>query len=370
MKLTSTIILSVLTGSLVLLGCGEDNPTLPDVLYAEGFVHAGWDAYMDNDFETAMEYFLQAIDAAVDWPDGYLGAGWTSIHLSDYWILGEDFFYMASQLDGGSCPLVQRSESQTQDTMWTVFECVDPALTAEDMQVIGSLGDSLYFPDLDTTFLVTEVLIGNYLYGASPFNVDPYPQYGDIPFIYRFQPLHDDCIAMFDLENGFTNELEYVDSVVVEGGEAWVYITAPYVDVVITSTHYRTWIAADNSLVYDYETYTPAAGMTQITCDALAGWACLEEVRCENGDPLTNNGAVWGLYSGTGTYDFGAGEYWDSAEDLSEVQLKGVAASTAFFAQAFRFAWFSCTSVGYGLSLDPDNPGFVFALLQVIETML
>jgi len=368
MKLTSTIILSVLTGSLVLLGCGEDNPTLPEVLYAEGLVQDGWDAYMANDFESAMEYFLQAIDAAVDWPDGYLGAGWTSIHLNDYWILGGDYFFMATQLDGGNCPLVQYGESQTQDTLWTVFEPV--GLPDSVMTVIQALGETwIDWPQAGDTTLIDQVVIGQYLYGAgSPGAVGP--AYGDTAFTYRFHPLHDDCIAMFDLENGFTNEFEYVDSIVVEGSDVWVYITAPLVDVVITSTHYYTWISADNSLVYDYEAYTPAGGMTQITCDALAGWACLEEVRCENGDPLVANGAVWGLYSGTGTYDFGAGEYWDSAEDFTQVQLKGVAASTAFLGQAFRFAWYSCTSVGYGLSLDPDNPGFIFALLQVIETML
>jgi hypothetical protein len=370
MKLVSKAILAILSSSLVLLGCGQDNPVLPDVVGAQGFVQAGWDAYRINDFETAMDYFQQAIDAAVDWPDGYLGAGWTAIFLDDYWNLASNYFYMATQFDGGTCPVIEYSESQTQDTLWTVFQCVDPVLPDSVMQVIEALGDSMYFGgSVDTTYFVDPLLLGKYLYGANPF-VGYGPEYGPIAFTYRFQPTMDDCLALFTLENGFTNILEQVDSITVEAGETWIYINVPYTGVVITGDTYRTWIAADNLLAYDYVTYTPGGNATQITWDALAGWALLEEVRGDNSNGLMANAAIWGLYSSVSAYDFGAGELWDTAESFSEVQLKGVAASTAFLTQAFRFSWFSCLSVGYGLSLDPDDPGFVFELMQLIETML
>ncbi len=370
MKLVSKAILAILSSSLVLLGCGEDNPVLPDIPYAQGFVELGWDAYRVNDFETAMDYFLQAIDAAVDWPDGYLGAGCTAIFLDDYWNVAGNYFYMATQLDGGSCPLIQHAETQMQDTNWTVFQCMDPVLTAYDMQVITSLGDSMYFDSLGTTYFVDPLLIGKYLYGQYPFNITAYPQYGDISFQYRFQPVVDDCLALFSLENGFSNVLEYTDSITVEVGETWIYINVPHEAVDIAGTTFHNWIAADNVLAYDYVTYTASGSAGQITWDAIAGWGLLEEVRGENGNGLMADAAIWGLYSSVSSYDFGAGEYWDTIEDFTEVQLKGVAASTAFVAQAFRFSWFSCLSVGYGLSLDPDDVGFVFELMQLIETML
>lgn len=370
MKLASTLVLAVLTCSLVLLGCGKDYPTLPEVEYPEGFVELGWDAYEVNDFVTAMSYFQQAIDADADWPDGYLGAGWTAIFLDDYWNVAAEYFYMGTQLDGGNCPLTELAEAQTQDTMWTVFECVDPVLPDSVMTVIEALGETwIDWPSVGDTTLIDPLVLGQYLYGAgSPGTVGP--QYGDIAFTYRFQPTVDDCIAMFHLENGFTNILEQVDSVVVEGGETWIYINVPHTDVVITGDHFHTWIAADNNLSYDYVTYTPSGNAGQITWDALTGWAFLEEVRGENGNGLLANAAIWGLYSSIGTYNFGEGEYWAGIEAFTEVELKGTSAETAFTAQSFRFSWFSCTSVGYGLTLNPEYPGFVFELLQLIETML
>jgi hypothetical protein len=372
MKSIRTALLVILCGSLVLLGCGKDLPTLPDPVYPEGFVHLGWDAYADNDFVTAMEYFQQAIESDVDYAPGFLGAGWTAISMDDYWNVAGDYFYMAAQLDGGTCPLVEVAETQMQDTNWTVFQCVDPVLTAYDMQVITSLGDSMYFDSLATTYFVDPVLIGKYLYGSSPFNTTAFPRYGDIPFEYRFQPTADNCMAMFSLENGFTNILEYVDSITVdvESGETWVYINVPYTAVTITGDVYRTWISADNVLAYDYVTYAASGGAGQITWDALAGWALLEEVRAENGNAVLANAAIWGLYTSVATYDFGSGLYWAGIETFSETQLKGAAASAAFLGQAFRFAWFSCTDMGYGLGLDPESSAFVFELMQVIESML
>lgn len=51
-------------------------------------------------------------------------------------------------------------------------------------------------------------------------------------------------------------------------------------------------------------------------------------------------------------------------------QLKGTAAAMAFMAEAFRFAWFDCTSEGFGLDLMPTRDDFLPLLLQVIEDML
>jgi len=371
MKNIKTALLVVLCGSLVLLACGEDLPTLPDPDYPDGFVRLGWDAYADNDFVAAMDYFQMAIDSDVDYAPGFLGAGWTAISMDDYWNVAGDYFYMAAQLDGGSCPLVEVAETQMQDTNWTVFQCIYPVLTAEDMAVIEALGETwIDWPEAGDTTFIDPLLIGEYLYGINPFNVAPYPQYGNMTFKYRFQPVEDNCMAMFSLENGFTNILEYVDSITVEAGETWIYINVPYTGVTITGDTYRTWISADNVLAYDYATYSASGNAGQITWDALAGWALLEEVRAENGNAVVVNAAVWGLFSSVATYDFGSGLYWTGIETFNETQLKGVAAAAAYLGQAFRFAWFSCTDMDYGLGLDPESSSFVFELMQVIESML
>ena len=371
MKSIRTALLVILCGSLVLLGCGEDLPTLPDPDYPEGFVQLGWDAYADNDFVVAMEYFQQAIESDVDYAPGFLGAGWTAISMDDYWNVAGNYFYMAAQLDGGSCPLIEVAETQMQDTNWTVFQCIDPVLTAEDMAVIEALGETwIDWPEAGDTTFIDPVIIGRYLYGTNPFNVPPFPMYGDIPFEYRFQPTADNCLAMFSLENGFTNIIEHVDSVAIEGGESWIYVYVPHTAVTITGDTYHTWISADNVLAYDYATYAASGNAGQITWDALAGWALLEEVRAENGNAVLGNTAIWGLFSSVATYDFGSGLYWAGIETFNETQLKGVAASAAFLGQAFRFAWFSCTDMGYGLGLNPESDAFVFELMQVIESML
>ncbi len=65
-----------------------------------------------------MNSFQQAIEMDSTRPEGYLGAGWCSILLPDYWVIGDQYDYMAVQQDGGDWPVAFYTESQTQDIPW------------------------------------------------------------------------------------------------------------------------------------------------------------------------------------------------------------------------------------------------------------
>jgi hypothetical protein len=354
MKTLRTLILPVAAGLLFVAGCGDYNPDLPDPITAQGYVNDGWVAYGNGNYSLALENFQAAIEADVTYPGGYLGAGWATINLSDYWSIADNYFYMALQLSAGNAPLVMLTEQQVQDTMWTVFDCVD-----------SDLPDSVLLPILALTADSGEIWVGDQIYPivhADGVN--------DIP--YRFHALAANPVSALWLVNGFSQMNCPVDSIVEDGsGGYWVYVTARYKRVAVGDDDFRTWISVNNVITYDYETFTPG-GLTQDSWDALAGWALLQHVRGENGDPLLANAAIWALDRETDAYDFGAGAPapQDGAVDLSMVQLKGMAAATAFADEAYRFAWFDCTSEGYGLDIQPRYPDFEFNLMQVIESML
>ena len=208
------IVTIALLGSLVLLGgCSPDVIGIPDVIGYQGYLQLGWDSYSDGDFDAALEYFLNGIDIDPSKADAYIGAGWSSLYLPDYWRIADEYFFMAIQNKVGYYPLSGYTESQVQDTMWTTFQCVDPVLPDSVLDVIESLGETWYdWPEVGDTTFIDEVAIGAYLYGAYPF-ANYGPDYGDIDFSYRFQPLNSGVMAMFKAVNSYTTDDCEVDSI-------------------------------------------------------------------------------------------------------------------------------------------------------------
>jgi hypothetical protein len=99
---------------------------------------------------------------------------------------------MAGQHDGGKWPIATGEASIIQDAGWTVFECISPELSDETMSVLEAYGETWTGWPQDTSVTVIDnFIIGAFLYGAAPFNVehnDPQsPAYGNIPFKYRYE---------------------------------------------------------------------------------------------------------------------------------------------------------------------------------------
>ncbi len=346
MRYTRTAALALL-GSLVLLaGCGDQLPTdIPDSYGYDGFVSLGWEAYGEQDYEQALDYFKDGIDVDVSRPEAYLGAGWSSLFVADYWRVADSYFYMALQKDAGAYPMQQWTESQLQDTMWTVFQCVD-----ED------LPPSVLDPILEMTADSGQSWVGEQIYDIV----------GPNPIHYRFQPTHAGVIAMFMAANGTTGETIHIDSIV----DGWVYGAAPYARIEAAGTEVRSWISLGNQVSYSYETFNATGSETQISKDALVGIAMLQDIRGENGDPLLGAAAGLGLDVIEPDYSFGSGMEWAGLESLSNVHILGTSAGLAFAEEGFRFALFTCLGAGYGGSLDPESPDFVTGLMAVIENML
>ncbi len=352
MKLfTSTAI--VILGSLLLLGgCGDQLPTdIPDPYEYDGFIELGWEAYANNNYESAMEYFEDAIDCDVSCIEGYLGAGWTALFLSDYWRIADNFFYMAIQHDAGSYPLMAANENQMQDTMWTAFECLHPDLPYSVLDTI-----------LVQTATKGAIWVGDQIYTIISND--------DIPYRFAVEEIGMDLLSMFKMENGFSGVVAPVDSIVEDAGNIWVYITIPYNRIKVGDDYYRTWINCDNTISYDYETFTASGTETQYSYDVLVGITMLQSVRGENGYPLMGCAAAFGLDAVAENYVFGEGKGYEEIENPSIVNIKGTAAALAFEAHAFKYAWTICMSEGYGIDLDPKDPCFITDLLLVIETML
>jgi len=352
MKILRSLVLPAAFSLALFAGCNPENPDLPDPKLPAGYCQDGWDAYEAGDYELALENFQAAIDLDVTYPEGYLGAGWAMIHMADYWLIADNYFYMAIQQDAGFAPLVERSEALVQDTMWTVFECLDPQLPPEVLDpIISQLGTQ------------GPVWVGDEIYAIVSPDGEP-----DIP--YRFHTDYEIPVALLFATNNYSLRQCDVDSLVPDGeGGTWVYLNGNYRLVTVGDDDIRTWICADNEVAYDYMTFE-TGGLTQFSYDALAGWALLQHVRGDNGSALTANAAVWALDHELDSYVFGAGAYREGLEDINLVQLKGMAAATAFAAEVFPFAWFDCTSEGYGLDLNRRAPDFLFLLVQVIESMI
>ncbi len=343
------ILAIAILSSLVLLGgCGNQLPTdLPDVIGYQGFVQLGWDSYNAGNFEIALDYFHDAIDIDPALPEGYLGAGWSSLYLPDYWRIADDYFFMAIQNDIGYYPLGGYAESQVQDTMWTNFECLHPDLP-------GSVLDPILAETADSGL----VWVGEQIEGIV----------GSVDMPFRFMPLKSGVLAMFLAANSYTTLNCEVDSVVAGG---WVYLTVPMAAMDIGGDDYYTWISVDEQVNYEYRVFNQTgAAAGQVFLDALAGCCMLQDIRGENGDPLLGCVTAWVLDELDSDYIFGDGQIYVGYEVVSNLQLKGTAAALAFANQYFKFAWFICTSEGLGLDLNPGDPDFVTGLMSVIEFML
>ena len=342
------ILAIAILGSLVLLGgCGDQNPTdLPDVIGYQGFIELGWASYNTGNFEIALEYFQDAIDIDPAMPAGFVGAGWSSLYLPDYWRIADEYFFMAIQNEIGYYPTSRYAESQVQDTMWTNFICLHPDLPS-----------SVLDPILEQTADSGLVWVGDQIHGIVA-NVD-------MPF--RFMPLKSGVTAMFKAANSYTTLNTEVDS--IAGG--WVYMTVPLAVMDIGGDNYYTWISVDEQINYEYRVFNQTGTADgQIFWDALAGCCILQDIRGENGDPLLGVVSAWVLDEQDSDYIFGYGQIYEGHEVVSNLQLKGTAAALAFSNQYFEFAWFICTSEGLGLGLNPGDADFITGLMSVIEFML
>ncbi len=363
MKLTK-LVTAVTVASLILVaGCYDNSTEYPDVEYYDGLVSSGWEAFEAGDYKMAMEHFQAAVDADCTKPDAYLGAGWTSVLLDDYWLTGADYDYMAVQLDEGTWPVSVQTATLTQDIPWTEFQCVFPQLTADDYTVINAWGttDSLW---IDTTLVFplddekTEFM-DNYEIGIWLRD-----QYGaGTPFQYKFSIPEPDVAAIFTVFNGYSQINIAVDSIVNFSDHSEVYVTAPYTLVRAGDYTYRTWIMYENLMTFTYATYENAAGATAISNDAIAAYGLLQHIRGVNGEPLSGCAALAGL-ADQGDYAF---EHYSGVD---RIKLKGMAAALAYQGTHFRYALYLCQSEGMGLGITADDPDFLVQLMFTIEAML
>ena len=363
--------IALLAGLALVLsaGCGDKLPTdIPDVIGYNGLVAQGWQAYDMGDYMTAMQKFEQAIDIDVTRPEAFLGAGWSSIHLSDYWNIGGDFFYMAGQNDGGNWPVATGKATITQDVDWTVFECINPVLSESTMSVIEAYGETwLDWPKSGDTTVVDNFIIGAFLYGAAPFNADhndpQSPKYGNIAFKYRYVSDIPNFFGMTSAVNDWSlNDAIGVDSLVVENGKMVAYLNVPYRNVPIEGTNYRTWILAEHDIKFDYATYSLSAGATAITRDAMAGFAALQMAKGLSGDMVAGVAAAFGVYNG--------GDYSFAHSTMNRNNVLGQAAAMTFLQQQFRFTLYAVQTAGFGLGINVADPNFVLELSQAIQEML
>ncbi|HOA04827.1 MAG TPA: hypothetical protein PLX54_04025 [Candidatus Fermentibacter daniensis] len=361
MKVLRSLVLPAVVSLVIFAGCNPENPVLPDPKYAEGYCQDGWRAYAAHDFAQALECFQAAIDVDVTYSEAYLGAGWASLNVSDYWVRADDYFYMALQQDMGYAPITFTSGSLTQDTMWTVFECLDPALPPEVLD-----------PILEQTASQGAAWVGDQIFPLV-YNADD--RNPNIP--YRFHVDAANVVAMITTFNNTSSFNSPIDSIVPDGeGDYWVHVTGTYKRVTVGDLQIRTWISVDNEMTFDYATFRPGE-MTQVSYDALAGWVMLQHARGTNGDPLTANAACWALDRSLDNYVFGEGAFrrnnvdlGSGIENLNLVQIKGMAAASSFNAKWPRIALFDCRSEGYAEGLDAANPDFLLLLIQEIEEMI
>jgi hypothetical protein len=342
------IVTIAILSSLVLLGsCGDQLPTdIPDVEGYQGFLELGWESYEDHNYQMALDYFLDAIDIDPAMPQAYVGAGWASLYLPDYWRLADEYFFMAIQNKVGYYPLNGWTESQVQDTMWTTFQCLHPDLP-------GSVLNPILAETADSGL----VWVGEQIYAI----VD------SVPMPYRFKPLNSGVIAMFEAVNTYSTLGADVDS--IAGG--WVYITVPLGVLEISSDDYYVWINVDNQVNYNYRVFDQSGSPGgQLFYDAIVGSLMLQDIRGENGDALLGCANAWVLDKLNSDYIFGYGQMYQGDEIISNLQVKGTAAALAFANQYFKFAWYTCISIGQGTGLTPGDPDFITGLMAVINTML
>lgn len=376
MKRTFRLTIAVLAASLVFVtGCYENDVAYPAVPGYDGLVAAGWEDFGNSDYVSAMENFQNAIEIDTSRPEAFLGAAWSAAVLPDYWGICYNYAYMASNLDDGDWAIQTKQGTLIQDTLWTNFECIFPELTANDLIVIASIGDSLlviggdtlcpFYPSNpeanDSVFAVNNYIVGEWFddqyYDHGPDSVA-------IHFQYRFEIQDPNVSSIFSVFNEFSATDISVDSIVNGTTSSDIYLDVRRRNVSVPRyADFYTWIMFDNVINYEYVTYTSPGGATGIPIDAQAAYGILQDARAEAGDGIEGAGLLLGIAS-EGDYSF---EHYSS---ITSTNLKGMAASIAYRNNAYRFALGICRSSGFGLDLDTLDPGFLILLAQTIEEML
>jgi hypothetical protein len=363
-------------------GCGDLLPEeVPNPIYVEGLLNNGWSAFEAKNYEEALDYFQQAIDSDVQSAEAYLGAGWSSLYLGDYWGKANEYFYMALQIDGGQAPLVEHlTEIKVQDVDFTTFELLEGQVSDIYIDSLGILiglqGDTLVnwpFPG-DTTAIRPQTP-GRWMYGTSEFDqgdsIFVGPQLGNVPLDYRFGVDNSGLITLLTVSN-VPLAIEYKADSISDG---WAYITVPLEridDPESAANDSYEWLMPGAQCNYDYVTLNVGEGYTQVSKDAMAGWTLLQELRGENGNALLGvaNGQALGSLFASYTFDEGS-IYGDGVSlDINLDNLVGNAALVAYEQQRFHYAWFLCKTRGVGTGLDPEADTFELDLIQVIEDLV
>lgn len=363
MKRINTMILVAVAASLILVaGCYDNVTEYPEAEGYTGFIEAGWIAFEAGDYETAMDNFQWALEMDTSRPEAYHGAGWTSILLPDYWMVGDQYDYMTVQHDGGVWPVEFFTETITQDLPWSVFECVNPVLTANDITVINAWGstDTLIIDDTLVVFepdslkpAMDNIEIGDWFYS----------QYGAIRFQYAFEIADPGVKALFTVVNGFSLLNCGVDSIVNGADTSTVYMSVPYANLDLGGDHFKTWCMFENVMTFEYATYEPAGGQTAFASDAVAAYGILQDARGDNGDLYFGVATLLGIAE-EGEYSF------SHYAGITSLKLKGMAAAMAFRTQNFRPALGICRKAGFGLDIEVSDSDFLIQLMQAIELML
>ncbi len=336
---------------LMCVGCMKNPSELAEPSGYDGFVQLGWQAIEQGRYLEALNFFQQAIDVNVNGAEGFLGAGVSSVFLEDYWELGDNFFQVAIHNDhGGSVVVKHLEEVQFQDTLWTVFQCVDPDLPRDSLNLWLSF-------TADSGEVWVNGKIFDYL-SVNGFSTD---------LLFRFSPEYDNAVACLDIYRAQSGAFNSCDST----ASGFIYVTIPvrasYMGGMIW--HY-SWIVVGQNIIYDYAVFDSNGSTGQITQDALAGRLMLQEIRGTEGDVLQAVACAYGLLQVAPNYQFGADDpVREGVFDIDAVDVAASGASCAFFNQKYIYSWFMCKQVGYGLDLDPQSDNFLLEILELIMQM-
>ncbi len=331
--------------------CNEHPAELPSPVGYDGFLTLGWKAIQEGDYNVAFDYFEQAIDIDVFQPDAYLGGGIACLYLEDHWDLADAFLQAAIQQDLGISAVVRHTDrTLLQDTLWTVFECIDEDLPQDSLNAwltMTSDSGAVWVGKKVRDYLESEGLSTN--------------------LQFRFSPALSDIVACNDLYNGQSGAFYSVDSIVSD----YIHLDVPMFIIKVGEVRYYTWIMVGQNIVFDYATLHAEATSGQITKDALAGWTMMQEIRgTDDGDLLQAAACSQGLLHVDPGYVFGEGDSLrESIYDLDIIDVVACGASFAFLREEYIYAWFMCREAGYGLDLDPESETFLLDLLDLLTEM-
>ncbi|MCK5036712.1 MAG: hypothetical protein KAS73_12535 [Candidatus Sabulitectum sp.] len=337
--------------ALFSVACMRNPSDLPEPEGYDGFLELGWQAVQHGEHLDAFDYFQQAIAVDLSRAEGFLGAGIVCLFLEDYRSQGDAFFQSAIQKDcGGSVVVQYQDEVQIQDTMWTIFQCIDPDLPKDSLDIW-----------LPLTTDSGEVWVGDKIYNYLFTN----QLSTDLQF--KFTQSHSNAVACVDLFNVQSGAFYSGDSTVA----GFVYLTVPLQKLDIEQgIDYYTWIMVNQNIIYDYASFNAPDQNSQITLDALAARVMLQEIRGDTGDLLQSVASTAGLLQIASDYKFGTGNpVRESVFDTDIVDVSASAASYSFLNKKYINSWFICKQVGHGLYLDPQSENFLLDLLELFAQM-